>query len=69
MSSKLSDFVRLSPLEAVLVVLLGRFRLPARYEEPEVMDERIEPGFDDTVAVDEAAGPGDWPLPHIADEA
>ena len=42
MSSKLSDFVRLSPLEAVLVVLLGRFRLPARYEEPEVMDERIE---------------------------
>ncbi len=52
MSCRLSDFVRLSPLEAALAVLLGRFRLPARYLDPDAPDDRIEPRIDEALAIE-----------------
>lgn len=69
MSSKLSQFVNLSPLQAALWVLLGRLRLPARYADGLDVDARVEPAFDDVTIRLEPAAADDRPLPYIADGA
>ena len=68
MNSKLSDFVRLSPLEAALAVLFNRFRLPARYLGPDGAEERIEPEIDESSPVAILIDDDTASLPYIADE-
>ncbi len=69
MTSKLSDFVRLSPLQAALVVLLGRLKVPARYLGDEGADDRIDPRLDEACAAAAALPADGQVLPYIADEA
>ena len=68
MSSKLSEFVNLSPLAAALEVLLGRMPVPARYLDGASIDERAEPRLDEHCAAAAAIGDDAQVLPYIADE-
>ena len=68
MTSKLSEFVELSPLAATLEVLLGRLPVPARYLDGALIDERAEPRFDEHCAAAAAIGDDAQVLPYIADE-
>ena len=69
MSSKLSEFVNLSPLAAALEVLLGRVPVPARYLDGALIDERVEPRLDENSAAAASIGDDARVLPYIADEA
>ena len=68
MTSKLSEFVELSPLAAALEVLLGRMPMPARYLDGVSIDERAEPRFDEHSAAAGAIDDDVQVLPYIADE-
>jgi hypothetical protein len=41
----LSEFVKLSPLQATLAVIFGRLRVPSRDEAPPEIADRIEPSI------------------------
>ncbi|MET0506954.1 MAG: hypothetical protein ABWZ78_02070 [Burkholderiaceae bacterium] len=66
----LSDFMNSSPLRATLAVVLGRLRLPARYDARVGLADRIEPRFDADRPADpaEALSGSIRPLPYIATE-
>ena len=69
MTSKLSEFVSLSPLQAALVVLLGRLKVPARYLGDEGVDDRVDPRLDEHCAAAAPLRADAQVLPYIADEA
>lgn len=68
MTSKLSEFVRLSPLQAALVVLLGRLKVPARYLGDDGVDDRVDPRLDESCAAAAPLGSENQVLPYIADD-
>lgn len=68
MTTKLSDFVNLSPLAAALVVVLGRLPVPARYLDDDRLDDRVEPSLDETRAVALPSRHDAEVLPYIADD-
>ncbi len=57
----LSEFVKLSPLQATLAVVFGRLRLPSRYEAPPEIADRIEPSIDGASGEPRVMGRADAP--------